>query len=187
MVTMSEEDTVTEPDPCVISLSKLLEQKDTLMKYKDLLEMEREVTLKRQFARFMNTIGINEDRIIDEYYPRFRSTVSVVEDDDKSIHDRMVSIVESDFLFDLMRLKTASRERELRRITKELSAFMTSAAIEAGDDDSLFLQRLISRSLSSIAEEIDPKENRTAGQPMTEAWISAMKDGMDAYLTSLGE
>ena len=45
----------------------------------------------------------------------------------------------------------------------------------------------LSRSLSSIAEEIDPKENRTAGQPMTEAWITAMKDGMDAYLTSLGE
>ena len=95
MVTMSEEDTPPAPDRAVLSLSKLLEQKDTLMKYKDLLEMEREVTLKRQFARFMNTIGISEDRIIDEYYPRFRSTVSVVEDDDKSIHDRMVSIVES--------------------------------------------------------------------------------------------
>ena len=64
---------------------------------------------------------------------------------------------------------------------------MTHAAIEAGDDDSLFLQRLISRSLATIAEEIDPKENRTAGQPMTEAWISAMKTGMDAYLTSLSE
>lgn len=186
MVTMTEE-IVAEPDQAVLSLSKLLEQKDTLMKYKDLLEMEREVTLKRQFARFMNTIGISEDRIIDEYYPRFRSTVSVVEEDDKSIKDRMVHIVESDFLFDLMRLKTASRERELRRITKELSSFMTSAAIEAGDEDSLFLQRLLSRSLASVANEIDPKENRTAGQPMTEAWISAMKDGMDAYLTSLGE
>jgi hypothetical protein len=184
---MTEEEIVAEPDQAVLSLSKLLEQKDTLMKYKDLLEMEREVTLKRQFARFMNTIGISEDRIIDEYYPRFRSTVSVVEEDDKSIKDRMIHIVESDFLFDLMRLKTASRERELRRITKELSSFMTSAAIEAGDEDSLFLQRLLSRSLASVANEIDPKENRTAGQPMTEAWISAMKDGMDAYLTSLGE
>jgi len=187
VVTMIEEEIVAEPDQAVLSLSKLLEQKDTLMKYKDLLEMEREVTLKRQFARFMNTIGITQDKIIDEYYPRFRSTVSVVEEDDKSIKDRMIHIVESDFLFDLMRLKTASRERELRRITKELSSFMTSAAIEAGDEDSLFLQRLLSRSLASVANEIDPKENRTAGQPMTEAWISAMKDGMDAYLTSLGE
>lgn len=169
------------------NLSKLLEQKATLEKYKDLLQMEREVTLKRQFARFMNTIGIQSDKVIDEYYPRFRKTVSVVENEELTIKDRMVSIVESDFLFDLMRLKTASRERELRRITKELSSFMTHAAIEAGDDDSLFLQRLISRSLTTIAEEIDPKENRTAGQPMTEAWISAMKTGMDAYLTSLSE
>ena len=51
----------------------------------------------------------------------------------------------------------------------------------------MMIQRLLSRSLATIADEIDPKENRTAGQPMTEAWISAMKDGMDAYLTSLGE
>ena len=64
---------------------------------------------------------------------------------------------------------------------------MQTSAIEAGDDDSIFLQRLLSRSLRAIAEDIDPKENRTAGQPMTEAWIMAMKEGMESYLTSLSE
>tara|TARA_B100002019_G_scaffold291919_1_gene313453 strand:- start:18052 stop:18573 length:522 start_codon:yes stop_codon:yes gene_type:complete len=166
-------------------LSSLLEQKETLTKYKDLLEMEREVTLKRQFARFMESIGIDNYKIIDEYFPRFRSTVSVVEDEDMSVKDRMVSIVESDFLFDLMRLKTASRERELRRITKELSAFIHNAAIDAENDDSKFLKNLLTNSLRTIADEIDPKENRGVGQPMTEAWIEAMKEGMDTYLTSL--
>ena len=102
-----------------------------------------------------------------------------------SVKDRMVSIVESDFLFDLMRLKTASRERELRRITKELSAFIHTAAIDAEDDDSKFLKNLLTNSLRTIADEIDPKENRGVGQPMTEAWIEAMKEGMDTYLTSL--
>ena len=142
-------------------LSSLLEQKETLTKYKDLLEMEREVTLKRQFARFMESIGIDNYKIIDEYFPRFRSTVSVVEDEDMSVKDRMVSIVESDFLFDLMRLKTAE------------------------NDDSKFLKNLLTNSLRTIADEIDPKENRGVGQPMTEAWIQAMKEGMDTYLTSL--
>ena len=177
---MTEEVTIKQ-------LSKMLESKATLERYKDLLQMEREVTLKKQFERFMNTIGINDGPTIDSYYPRFRDTVSVVEDEDMTIKDRMISIVESDFLFDLMRLKTASRERELRRITKELSRFMQTSAIEAGDEDSLFLQRLLSRSLHTIADDIDPKENRTAGQPMTEAWIMAMKEGMEAYLTSLSE
>ena len=174
-------------DSSIQNLSNLLESKATLERYKDLLQMEREVTLQRQFSSFMNTIGINDGPTIESYYPRFRDTVSVVEDEDMSIKDRMVSIVESDFLFDLMRLKTASRERELRRITKELSRFMQTSAIEAGDDDSIFLQRLLSRSLRAIAEDIDPKENRTAGQPMTEAWIMAMKEGMESYLTSLSE
>jgi len=64
---------------------------------------------------------------------------------------------------------------------------MQTSAIEAGDEDSIFLQRLLSRSLSVVADDIDPKENRTAGQPMTEAWIMAMKEGMGAYLTSLSE
>ena len=166
-------------------LSNLLEQKETLSKYKDLLEMEREVTLKRQFARFMEGIGIDNGKIIDEYYPRFRTTVGVVEDEELSVKDRIVSIVESDFLFDLMRLKTASRERELRRITKELSSFIHTAAIDAEDDDSKFLRNLLTNSLRTIADEIDPKENRGVGQPMTEAWIDAMKEGMETYLTSL--
>ena len=104
-------------DKATTALANLLESKATLQKYKDLLQMEREVTLKKQFERFMNTIGIIDEPTIDSYYPRFRDTVSVVEDEDMTIKDRMISNVEADFLFDLMRLKTASRERELRRIT----------------------------------------------------------------------
>ena len=122
---MTEEVTIKQ-------LSKMLESKATLERYKVLLQMEREVTLKKQFERFMNTIGIKDAPTIDSYYPRFRDTVSVVENEDMSIKDRMISIVESDFLFDLMRLKTASRERELRRITKELAHFMQTSSAHSG-------------------------------------------------------
>ena len=52
-----EEEVIPDPNPQLIKLQDLLTQRNTLSRYKDLLEMEREVTLKRQFKRFMNIIG----------------------------------------------------------------------------------------------------------------------------------
>ncbi len=54
-----EEEVVEEMSPQLLKLQNLLEQKKTLNRYKNILELEKEVTLKRQFSRFMGVIGID--------------------------------------------------------------------------------------------------------------------------------
>ena len=147
--------------------------------------MEREVTLKRQFKRFMNIIGIEDQRVVDNYFPSFRNTLVVMDNEDLTTKQRLISMVESEFLFDIMRLKTTSRERELRRVTKELSTFISKAALETQDEDTLFAQRLLSNTLRVVATEIEPKENRQPNQPMLDAWVDALRTGMEEYLENM--
>ena len=180
-----EEEVIPDPNPQLIKLQELLKQKNTLTRYKDLLEMEREVTLKRQFKRFMNIIGIEDQRVVDNYFPSFRNTLVVMDNEDLSTKQRLISIVESEFLFDIMRLKTTSRERELRRVTKELSTFISRAALDTQDEDTLFAQRLLSNTLRIVATEIEPKENRQPNQPMLDAWVEALRTGMEEYLEDM--
>ena len=180
-----EEEVIPDPNPQLIKLQELLKQKNTLTRYKDLLEMEREVTLKRQFKRFMNIIGIEDQRVVDNYFPSFRNTLVVMDNEDLSTKQRLISIVESEFLFDIMRLKTTSRERELRRVTKELSTFISKAALDTQDEDTLFAQRLLSNTLRIVATEIEPKENRQPNQPMLDAWVEALRTGMEEYLENM--
>ena len=180
-----EEEVIPDPNPQLIKLQELLKQKNTLTRYKDLLEMEREVTLKRQFKRFMNIIGIEDQRVVDNYFPTFRNTLVVMDNEDLSTKQRLISIVESEFLFDIMRLKTTSRERELRRVTKELSTFISKAALDTKDEDTLFAQRLLSNTLRIVATEIEPKENRQPNQPMLDAWVEALRTGMEEYLEDM--
>ncbi len=180
-----EEEVIPDPNPQLIKLQDLLKQKNTLTRYKDLLEMEREVTLKRQFKRFMNIIGIEDQKVVDNYFPSFRNTLVVMDNEDLSTKERLISIVESEFLFDIMRLKTTSRERELRRVTKELSTFISKAALDTQDEDTLFAQRLLSNTLRVVATEIEPKENRQPNQPMLDAWVEALRTGMEEYLENM--
>ena len=180
-----EEEVIPDPNPQLIKLQTLLKQKNTLTRYKDLLEMEREVTLKRQFKRFMNIIGIEDQRVVDNYFPSFRNTLVVMDDENLTTKQRLISIVESEFLFDIMRLKTTSRERELRRVTKELSTFISKAALDTQDEDTLFAQRLLSNTLRIVATEIEPKENRQPNQPMLDAWVEALRTGMEEYLENM--
>ena len=180
-----EEEIIPDPNPQLIKLQDLLKQKNTLSRYKDLLEMEREVTLKRQFKRFMNIIGIEDQKVVDNYFPSFRNTLVVMDNEDLSTKQRLISIVESEFLFDIMRLKTTSRERELRRVTKELSTFISKAALDTQDEDTLFAQRLLSNTLRVVATEIEPKENRQPNQPMLDAWVEALRTGMEEYLENM--
>ena len=180
-----EEEVIPDPNPQLIKLQDLLRQKNTLDRYKDLLEMEREVTLKRQFKRFMNIIGIDDQKVVDNYFPSFRNTLVVMDNENLSTKERLISIVESEFLFDIMRLKTTSRERELRRVTKELSTFISKAALDTQDEDTLFAQRLLSNTLRVVATEIEPKENRQPNQPMLDAWVEALRKGMEEYLENM--
>lgn len=180
-----EEEIIPDPNPQLIKLEALLKQKNTLSRYKDLLEMEREVTLKRQFKRFMNIIGIEDQRVVDTYFPSFRNTLVVMDNEKLTTKQRLISIVESEFLFDIMRLKTTSRERELRRVTKELSTFISKAALDTQDEDTLFAQRLLSNTLRVVATEIEPKENRQPNQPMLDAWVEALRAGMEEYLENM--
>jgi hypothetical protein len=180
-----EEEVIPDPNPQLIKLQDLLTQRNTLSRYKDLLEMEREVTLKRQFKRFMNIIGIEDQKVVDNYFPSFRNTLVVMDNENLSTKERLISIVESEFLFDIMRLKTTSRERELRRVTKELSTFISKAALDTQDEDTLFAQRLLSNTLRVVATEIEPKENRQPNQPMLDAWVEALRKGMEEYLENM--
>jgi hypothetical protein len=62
---------------------------------------------------------------------------------------------------------------------------MHQAALDSDDEDSMFVQKLLSNALHMVASEIEPKENRQPNQPMLDAWVTALRQGMEEYLDDL--
>ena len=153
--------------------------KNMLGHYRALLEREREITLKNQFENFISDIvGVDSTDQVDILYDEFRTMLEAIEDPEGSAKDKVLHCVQSPFFYNVMALKTSSRERELRRLTHHLSDFIKDVAKNAPDDNT-FLQHLLSSSLRSVADTIEPKKHREQGQSMNEAWIDAMKVGLE--------
>lgn len=155
---------------------------DTLQRYKTMLEREREITLQRQFEAFMHSINITDDSTIQSMHPAFRDALTILDDSNLSVEKRMLKLVASSFIYDVLRLKTNSREKELRRITHDISDFIRKSAAES---DEMFIHNLLSSTLRQAADIIHPKETRQQGQPMAEAWVTAIQEQMSDIVTNL--
>lgn len=154
-----------------------------LEKYRDILEKEREATLRHQFMEFIKRMEVSDTERAESLYGDFQSFMNDIEDEDAPLQERVTMAIQSDFLYQIMTLKNSSRERELRKITNELSQFIHKAAHNA-ETEQQFMRNLLSHSLKAVADEIEPKKQRQPGQSMHEAWADAMRLGMELFSAS---
>lgn len=151
-----------------------------LEKYRDILEKEREATLRQQFLDFLEKMEVSDTDRVESLYGDFQLFMNNIENDDTALQDRVTSAIQSEFLYRIMTLKNSSRERELRKITHELSSFIEKAAHNA-ESEQQFMRNLLSNSLRAVADEIEPKKGRQPGQSMHEAWADAMRLGLELF------
>jgi len=154
---------------------ELEEMKTMLGAYKKLLEREKQVALNQHFHAFMEQLKIEDIDQKENLELQFTSLIEIMEKD-LSIDKRMLEIVNSKFIWAVMQHKTSAKERELRRLTADISAFIMGAS-KGVKNEQQFIQNLLARSLKEVAESIESGELKTADTPVI-AWVSSMKDGL---------
>ena len=150
----------------------LTAMRDSLSAYQNFLETQREQTIKQQFRQFTDSLGISatvDD--INSLYGSFDAIVSSLDSEQVSLRDKILSTLESDFITQVLSLKTAARESEMRRMTTELSDFIRK--VPATGDDSQFLHNLLATSLDTLAAQASI--DRTVGDTYNQAWLASLK------------
>ena len=134
-----------------------------LSKFKVLLEKEEELTIRNQFNSFMGGVITTEHKPnIDNYYKDFQKFVNKIDS------NKVNEVVKSKFFHNIMSMKQNARERELRRLTYELSYFIE----DLGHDRTYYNspQVVMARTLREVADAIEPRKNKTPKESMNEAW-----------------
>ena len=127
--------------------------KDSLNQYQTFLENEREETIKTQFREFSQSLGITATpEIINTLFQNFEQVTILLEDKSVKLQDRIIDTLNSPFVQQVLTLKTAARESELRRMTSDLSEFIQR--IPTADTDAQFIQNLMAKSLKTLASEV---------------------------------
>tara|TARA_R110000824_G_scaffold73688_3_gene187631 strand:+ start:2004 stop:2453 length:450 start_codon:yes stop_codon:yes gene_type:complete len=132
-------------------------------KFKVLLEKEEELTIRNQFNSFMNGVITAEDKNnIDTYYKDFQGFVNKIDS------NKVNEVVKSKFFHNVMGMKQNARERELRRLTYEISYFIEGL----GHDRTYYNspQVVMAEVLREVADTIEPRKNKTPKESMNEAW-----------------
>ena len=75
-----------------------------------------------------------------------------------------------------MQHKTSAKERELRRLTDEISSFIKGAS-QGAQNEQQFVQNLLANSLKEVAKSIESGELKAADSPVM-SWIDSMKGGL---------
>ena len=121
--------------------------------YQGLLERQREATIKSQFRDFSQSLGIvATGETINSLFQNFEQVNETLENGELLLKDRIIQTLDSDFVQQVLTLKTAARESELRRMTSDLSEFIRD--VPTADNDSQFIQNLMAKSLKTLAQEV---------------------------------
>jgi len=135
-----------------------------LSKFKTLLVKEEELTIRTQFNSFMGDLinGGKGGVTVDDLYDDFQIFVDGIDS------SQMYEVVNSKFFHNIMTLKNNARERELRRLTYDLSYFIE----ELGHDRTYYdsPQVIVARTLREVADIIEPRKSKTSKESMNEAW-----------------
>ena len=84
--------------------------------------MEESNTIKYQFNNFTNEYLSTPQH--DELYDDFMKFIDTLDDSDLEINQKVLSIVKSSFFEKVLTFKNNAREKELRRLTINLSDFI---------------------------------------------------------------
>ena len=142
------------------------------MEFQSHLESQRAATIKGQFREFSQSLGIVADaQTINNLFESFEDISTAIDNNDLRLRDRILKTLDSAFVAQILTLKTAARESELRRMTSDLSDFIRD--IPASSNDKQFIQNLMAKSLKTLSSEVSLQKN--LGETYNEAWIQSLQ------------
>lgn len=144
----------------------MFELKPVLDRFKELLEREEENTIRNQFNSFISHSLVCNDFNSDDLYSDFQELLNLMGNEKMREPKRIRSIMNSKFITDVISFKSNAREKELQRITHDLSEFLGSL----GHDRNNAYQSSVSWSLKQAAHEIEPRKSKHSKESMNEAW-----------------
>jgi hypothetical protein len=153
-------------------VKNLTEMQESLHQYRGFLETQRENTIKSQFQQFSESLGIvATPETIEKLFEGFEQVTAILEEGELSLRDRILKTLESSFVEQVLTLKTAARESELRRMTSDLSEFIRN--IPTASNDKQFIQNLMATSLKTLSTEVSLEKE--SGNTYNEAWIASLQ------------
>tara|TARA_B100000029_G_scaffold514515_1_gene617668 strand:+ start:8703 stop:9215 length:513 start_codon:yes stop_codon:yes gene_type:complete len=169
-------------DEMLAFVKDLSQLKESLSQYQGLLEQQREATIKSQFRDFSKSLGIVATAdTINSLFHNFEDVNETLEDGELLLKDRIIKTLDSDFVQQVLTLKTAARESELRRMTNDLSNFIRD--VPTADNDSQFIQNLMAKSLATLATEVSLQKD--LGETYNEAWIQSLQEQAEEIFKNL--
>lgn len=160
-------------DEVAAFVGDIAQLQECLTQYRDFLEDQRAETIKNQFREFSNSLGIvASPKTINSLFHNFEDVTGLLDNSDIPIQDRILKTLESDFVQQVLTLKTAARESELRRMTFDLSEFIRN--IPTADNDAQWIQNLMATSLKTLASEVSLQKE--SGDTYNEAWIISLQE-----------
>lgn len=154
------------------------DMKAMLEAYRTLLEKEKQMAMHDHFLKFMSHLGITEEPALNKMEKGFGKVLKILENDNISLKDRLLKLVDSPFIYLILEHKNFVREREIRRLTLEISNFIQSVSQGATNDEQ-FLRSLLACSLREAAEAIQSETIKESDLSTNEAWVDALKVGME--------
>tara|TARA_R110000868_G_scaffold229468_1_gene482555 strand:+ start:3096 stop:3608 length:513 start_codon:yes stop_codon:yes gene_type:complete len=153
-------------------VKNLSQMQNSLHEYRGFLETQRENTIKSQFQEFSQSLGIDSSsETIESLFESFEQVTEILDESELPLRERILKTLDSDFVAEVLSLKTAARESELRRMTSDLSEFIRN--IPTADTDAQFIQNLMATSLETLSSEVSLEKE--AGNTYNEAWISSIQ------------
>tara|TARA_R110000751_G_scaffold185283_4_gene291708 strand:- start:1498 stop:2010 length:513 start_codon:yes stop_codon:yes gene_type:complete len=154
-------------------VENLSQMKESLNQYQTFLVNEREQTIKTQFREFSESLGIvASPETINELFNHFEEVTDLLDNRSLRLQDRIIQTLDSKFVQQVLTLKTAARESELRRMTSDLSEFIQR--IPTADTDAQFIQNLMAKSLKTLSSEVALQKD--LGGTYNEAWINSIQE-----------
>ena len=150
-----------------IEVKKMYNIEAIVKKYNNLLYMEENNTIKYQFNNFTNEYLSTPQH--DELYGDFMKFIDTLDDNDLEINQKVLCIVKSPFFEKVLTFKNNAREKELRRLTINLSDFIRDLGHNRGNV-STHPQNIVSRIIKDIANEIEPRKLKGPKISMNDAW-----------------
>tara|TARA_R110000824_G_scaffold401054_2_gene610513 strand:- start:317 stop:781 length:465 start_codon:yes stop_codon:yes gene_type:complete len=139
---------------------------EILTRFNKLLEYEREQTLKNQFERFVHCSLPTHEKVDETLYEQFRWVIDVIDKEDIPVKDKMVEIMNSEFIDYVISFKSNAREKELQKLTLDLSDFFYNI----GHGKRTPQQIKFSHNLRMSAQNIDPRKDKRPKESMNSAW-----------------
>ena len=150
---------------------EMQEVKGAIGRINALLSLEEDITIERQFNNFIsNKLPNNNHDTTEALFSDFKiflDDLDKVETDEKKYSE----IVKNEFLDKIISYKSNAREKELRRLTIELSDFIISLG---HNFDKNHPKDYFAIQLKNIANQISPKESKSSKESMNDAWKREM-------------